>query len=101
MTKPKQQYKTGERILHEAGDNTRFDQKFAEEVAEEIARKLFGLWDWRGALQEVHAPSGLQALINHWLHTQVPVLAYAYVTESGAPGQMSKYMPRSSHTERK
>ena len=92
MKKPKFQYKEGEQILEEAGDNTRFDLKFAEEIADEIVRKLFGLWDWRSALEAVYAPSGLESLANLWLRNQTPDLAYAYVVEVNYPGHTSKYI---------
>jgi hypothetical protein len=93
MMNPKAQYKSGERISNEAGDNTRFDLKLAEEIASEIARKLFGLWDWQGALKIFYAPSGLESLANRWLRTHTaPELAYARVVEIAYPAHMSKYM---------
>lgn len=92
MTKLKFQYKEGEQILEESGDNTRFDLKFAEEIADEIVRKLFGLWDWRSERKKVYAPSGLESLANLWLRNQAPDLAYAYVVEVDYPGYTSKYI---------
>jgi hypothetical protein len=92
--KRKFQYKAGERILDEAGDNSRFDLKMAEEIAGEIARKLFGLWDWKSALREIYAPSGLESLANQWLRTYTtPALAYARVVEISYRGHASKYIP--------
>jgi hypothetical protein len=91
MMKPKFQYKAGERILDEAGDNSRFDLKMAEEIAGEIARKLFGLWDWKSALRKIYAPSGLESLANQWLHSKVtPALAYVCVESITYRGYTSR-----------
>jgi hypothetical protein len=58
------------------------------EKAEEIARKLFGMWDWHGCLQEVNAPKGLARLANNWLKKnaskgqRVMEIKYPYSWES-------------------
>jgi hypothetical protein len=90
------QYKAGEQISNEAGDNTRFDLQMAEEVAGEIARKLFGLWDWKSAIDEMYAPSGLETLANQWLRANAtPALANARVVEIDYRGHASKYVSKS------
>lgn len=88
MEKRKFQYKVGEQIRAEAGDNSRFDLG----IADKIARKLFGLWDWRSVIEAVYAPSGLESLSNLWLGNQAPKPAYAVVVNVGYLGYTSKYV---------
>ena len=89
------QYKSGGQLLSKSAENTRFYAKPAEEIAVEIARKLHGLWDWRGEMKQIYAPSGLERLANVWLrhNTRITVAGDACVKEFAFGNDESKYVP--------
>jgi hypothetical protein len=94
--KNESQYKKGEQILTRAAENTRFYAMPAEDVAVEIARKLHGLWDWRGTMKEIYAPSRLEGLANVWLRNHMKPAAdgqHARVKEVPLGNGESKYLP--------
>ena len=89
------QYTSGEHLLSSFAETTRFYAMPAEHIAAEIARKLHGLWDWRGSTKVIYAPSGLERLANQWLRHNTPttMAGDAHVRELTFGNGESKYVP--------
>lgn len=76
---PSGQFKTGDVVYTTVpgpynmytGNSSQFNGAKAEEIAQEIARRVTGQWDWQGVMT-IQGPSGMKNLGNRYLRQRSP-----------------------------
>ena len=79
------------------GDNLGFGLKRVEEFVYEVAHAFLalraGVQEWQRTMRVLDAARGADSLVNGWLQTQTPTLAYAVLLEPNRVGRASKFYP--------